>query len=277
MLISSFLFFSCIQSMSETCCSAFRTDPRASRLGEVISAVWPFHTSWPGTLPHWEMESPYSLAKLITWCGNILPSFRPVCALLFHLNMSVIWHPANATALSVLLQEGIRCFHCDMRVPSKQTAHQLPGETCWSQGTHTTCCCSVTQSCPTLCDPMDCSMSGSSVLHYLLKFAQIHVHWVGDAIQPSYPLSSHSPPAFPSIKVFSNEPSLHIRWPKYWRFSFSISPSNEYSELISFRIDLDMWLSRVFSSTAVQKHQFFGAQSSSWSNFHIHTWLLEKP
>ena len=96
--------------------------------------------------------------------------------------------------------------------------------------------------CPTLCDPMDCSMSGSSVLHYLLKFAQIHVHWVGDAIQPSCPLSSPSPPAFPSIKVFSNEPSLHIRWPKYWSFSFSISisPSNECSGLISLRIDSEL-------------------------------------
>ena len=152
------------------------------------------------------MESPCSLAKLITWRGNILPSFRPVCALLFRLNMPVIWHPANPTPLSVL-QEGIRCFHCDMRGPSKQTAHQLLGETCWSQGTHTTCC-SVTQLCLTLSDPMDCSVSGSSVLHYLLKFAQIHVQ---DAIQPSCPLSSLSPPAFPSIKVFSSEPSLHIR------------------------------------------------------------------
>ena len=81
-----------------------------------------------------------------------------------------------------------------------------------------------------LCHPMDCSVSGSSVLHYLLKFAQIHVQ---DAIQPSCPLSSLSPPAFPSIKVFSSEPSLHIRWPKYCSFSFSISPSNECSGLIS--------------------------------------------
>ena len=83
---------------------------------------------------------------------------------------------------------------------------------------------------------------------------------------------------FPSIRVFSNESALRIRWPKYWSFSFNISPSNEYSGLISFRMDwLDQGLSRVFSNTTVQKHQFFGAQLSSQSNSHIHTWPLEKP
>ena len=87
---------------------------------------------------------------------------------------------------------------------------------------------------------------------------------------------------FPSIRVFSNESALHIRWPKYWSFSFSISPSNEHSRLISFSMDwldlLAVWgLSRVFSNTTVQKHQFFGAQPSSQSNSHIHTRPLEKP
>ena len=101
------------------------------------------------------------------------------------------------------------------------------------------CCCSVTRSCLTFCDPMECSFPGFSVLHYLLEFAQIHVHWVGDAIQPSHPLWSPSPPAFnlAHIRVCSNESVLQIRWPKYW--SFSISPSNEYSGLIFFRMD---WL-----------------------------------
>ena len=102
------------------------------------------------------------------------------------------------------------------------------------------CCCgSVTQSCPTLCDPMDCSRPGFSVLYHLPEPAQIHVHWVGDDIQLSHPLSSPSLPAFnfPSIRVFSNESVLRIRWPKYWSFSFSISPSNEFSGLISFRMD----------------------------------------
>ena len=86
---------------------------------------------------------------------------------------------------------------------------------------------------------MDCSMPGLPVLHYLLELAQTHVHWVGDAIQPSHPLSPLLllPLIFPGIRVFSNESALLIRWPKYWSFSFSISPSNEYSVLISFRID----------------------------------------
>ena len=86
---------------------------------------------------------------------------------------------------------------------------------------------------------MDCSMPGFPVHHQLLELAQIHVHWIGDAIQPSHPLSIPSPPAliFPSIRVFSSESVLLIRWPKYWSLSFSISSSNEYSLLISFRID----------------------------------------
>ena len=86
---------------------------------------------------------------------------------------------------------------------------------------------------------MDCSMPGLPVQHQLPEFTQTHVHWVGDAIQPSHPLSSPSPPAFnlsqhPGL-VFS-ESVLLIRWPKHWSFSFSISPSNEYSGLISFRM-----------------------------------------
>ena len=100
-------------------------------------------------------------------------------------------------------------------------------------------CCSVTQWCPTCCNPKECSTLGFPVLHHLLKLAQTHVHWVGDAIKPSHPLSSPYPPAsiFPSIRVFSSESALCIRWPNYWSFGFSISPSNEYSELISFRVD----------------------------------------
>ena len=86
---------------------------------------------------------------------------------------------------------------------------------------------------------MDWSTPGFPVHHQLSKLVQIHNHWVGDAIQPSYPLSSPSPPAsiFPNIRVFSNKTILHIRWPKYWSFSFSINPSSEYSGLISFRMD----------------------------------------
>ena len=96
---------------------------------------------------------------------------------------------------------------------------------------------SVTQSCPTLCNPMDCSTPGFTVLQHLPEFAQTYVHRVGDAIQPSHPLWSPSPPSIlHSSKVFSNKSVLPITCPKYWIFSFSISPSNEYSGLISLRI-----------------------------------------
>ena len=127
---------------------------------------------------------------------------------------------------------------------------------------------SVAQLCPTLCDPMNHSTPGLPVHHQLPEFTRTHVHRLGDAIQPSHPLSSPSPPApIPSnIRVFSNESALHMKWPKYWSFSFSISPSNEHPGLISYRMDwLDLLavqgtLSRVFSNTTVQKHQYFGAQ-----------------
>ena len=86
------------------------------------------------------------------------------------------------------------------------------------------CCCSATQSCPTFCDPIDCSMPGFPVLHHLLKIAQTHVRRVSDAIQTSHPLLSPSLPAFniSSIRVFSSESTLCIRWPNYWSFSFSL-------------------------------------------------------
>ena len=97
---------------------------------------------------------------------------------------------------------------------------------------------SVAHSCLTLCHPMDCSMSVFPVQHQLPELAHTHVHQVSDAIQPSHPLPSPSSPAFnlPSIKVLSNESVLCIRWPKYWSLHFSISPSHEYSGLISFRV-----------------------------------------
>ena len=102
------------------------------------------------------------------------------------------------------------------------------------------CCCSVTKSRLTLWDPMDGSTPGFPVHHQLLELAQTHVHWVGDAIQPSHTLSSPSPPAFNFYQHqgLSNESVLRIRWAKYWSFSFSICPCNEYSGLILFRIGL---------------------------------------
>ena len=99
------------------------------------------------------------------------------------------------------------------------------------------CCCSIAKLCSTLWNPMDCSTPGSLVLHYLPEFAQIHVRWVSDTI---YLILCHPllllPSVFPSIRVFTNESTFCIRWPKYWSFSFSISPSNDYLGLISFRV-----------------------------------------
>ena len=103
------------------------------------------------------------------------------------------------------------------------------------------------------------------------EFTQTHVHRVGDAIQPSFILCRPLrllPPIPPSIRVFSNQSALRMRWPKYWSFSFSIIPSKGIPGLISLQ---SKGLSRVFSNTTVQKHQFFSAQPSSQSNSHIHT------
>ena len=153
--------------------------------------------------------------------------------------------------------------------------------------------------------PTGCDTPGSPVLHYLPEFAQTLVHWIGDAIQPSHALLPSSPPVLnlSQHQGLFHESALCIRWPKYWSFSFSVSPSNEYSGLISFRIDsfdllavqfssvqfsrsvmsdslrphelqharppcpspTPQGLSKVFSSTTVWKHQFFGTQPSLWS------------
>ena len=137
----------------------------------------------------------------------------------------------------------------------------------------------VTKSRPTLCNPMDCSTPGFPFHHQHPELTQIHVHGVSD-------VSNHLilcrplllPSMFPSIRVFSNESVLCIKWPKYWSFSFSISPSNEYAGLISFRIDwLDLFdllaVQEILKSSTPQfkKHQFFDTQPSLWSNSHIHT------
>ena len=146
------------------------------------------------------------------------------------------------------------------------------------------CSCSVAQSCLTLCDTMDYRTPGFPVLHHLPDFAQTYVHWVGDASQPAHTLSSPSPPAF--------NLSLHQGIFQMSQFfvsggqsigvsaSASVLPMNiqdwfplGLTDLISLQ---SKGLSRVFSNTTVQKHQFFSAQLSLWSNSHIYTWLLEK-
>ena len=143
---------------------------------------------------------------------------------------------------------------------------------------------SVTQSCPTLWDTMNCSTPGLPVHHQPPEFTQIHVHRVSDA-------TSHLilcrpllllPPIPPSIRVFSNESTLRMRWPKYWSFSLSISPSNEHPGLVSFRMDwLDLLAIQGTLKSLLQHHSskasILGAQLSSQSNSHIDTWPLEKP
>ena len=137
---------------------------------------------------------------------------------------------------------------------------------------------SVTQSCPTLCDPWTAAHQASLSItnsRILLKLMSI-----GSVMPSNHLILCHPllflPSIFPSIRVFSNESVLHISWPKYWSFSFPISLYNEYSGLISFRMDwLDILavqrtLKSLFSSTTVQKHLFFGAQLSLCSNSHIH-------
>ena len=130
---------------------------------------------------------------------------------------------------------------------------------------------------------MDCSTTGLPVYHQLPEFTQTHVHWVGDAVQLSHPLSSLSPLTFnhSQHQGLFKWVSSSLQVAKVLEFCFSISPSNEYSGLISFRMD---WLDllavqgtlKSLLQHHVQKHQFFGAQLSLQSNSHIHTWLLEK-
>ena len=144
---------------------------------------------------------------------------------------------------------------------------------------------SVTQSCPTLCDPMDCSTPGLPVHHQLPGFTQTHIRWAGDAIQPSHPLSS---PSSSRLQSFPASGSFQMS-----QFYTSGGQSIEVSASASvlpmniqdwFPLGLTGWisllskgLSRIFSNNTIQKHRFFGVQLSLWSNSHIHTWLLEKP
>ena len=126
---------------------------------------------------------------------------------------------------------------------------------------------SFIQSCLTPCDPMNRSTPGLSVHHQLPEFTQTHVRRVGDAIQPSRPLSSPSPPAPipPSIRVFSNESTLRMRWPKYWSFSFSISPSSEHPGLISW---LDLLAVQGTLQESSPTPQFKSINSSALSFLH---------
>ena len=137
------------------------------------------------------------------------------------------------------------------------------------------CChCSVFKLCPTLCDSVDSSTPGIPVLHYFPGCAKPRVLWVGDATQPSHPLSPLVllPSIFPSIIIFFKKSTLHIRWPKYWSFSNSPSNIQDWFPLgLSGLILLYKGLPRVFSSTTVWKHQFLGSQLSLGYKSPIHS------
>ena len=141
------------------------------------------------------------------------------------------------------------------------------------------CCFSVAKSCPTFCTPMNCSTPGFPILHHPPKFAQTHVHWVSDAIQPSHPLSPTSALVF--FNLFQHQDLFHwvisshqvakvleLQLQNQWIFPLGMT---------SFISLLSEQLSRVLSSTSVLTFQFFSTQPSLWSNSHIRTWLLEKP
>ena len=142
---------------------------------------------------------------------------------------------------------------------------------------------SVAQSCLTLCNTMNHSTSGLPVHHQIPEFTETHVHQVSDAIQPSHPLSPLLllPPIPPSIRVFSNESILLMRWPKNWSFSFNIIPSKEIPGMISFRMHwLDLLAFQGTLKSLLQHHSSKASilwhQPSSQSNCHIHTWSQEK-
>ena len=135
----------------------------------------------------------------------------------------------------------------------------------------------VAQLCPTFCDPMNRSTPGLPVHHQFPESTQTHVHQVGDAIQPSHPLSSPLllPPIPPSIRLFSNESTLHMRWPKNWSFSFSISPSTEHPGLISFRMD---WLDlRAVQGTLKSPLQHHSSKASIFRRSALFTVQLSHP
>ena len=138
------------------------------------------------------------------------------------------------------------------------------------------CCRSVAQSCPTLCDPIDCSTPGFPILHHLSELAQLMS--IESVMLSNHLILSHPlllpPSILPSIRVFPNESVLHFRWPKYWSFSFSISPSNDYSGLISFWMDwLDLLAVQGTLKSFLQHHSSKAVLWQSawfWSNSHIH-------
>ena len=190
---------------------------------------------------------------------------------------AVVWEykrPLGSLTLSHLASAGLFLF-CWWWISPPFPRFLLPLGTHQFLQVHSVQFSSAAQSCPTLCDPMNCSTPGLPVHHQLLEFTQTHIHRVSDSIQPSHPMSSLSPPA--------PNPSQHqslFQWVNSVSSLASFLPkksqgwSSEWTGWISLQ---SKELSRVFSNTTVQKHQVFGAQLSSQSNSHIHTGPQEKP
>ena len=141
-------------------------------------------------------------------------------------------------------------------------------------------CCSIVRSCLNLCNPMKCKRQAS--LPFTISLSLLKPLSIESGVSPKHLIPFSFCLNCPSITVFFTESALGIWWPKYWRFSFNISPSNEYSGLIFLRIDWFDLLAvqgtlKTLPSPSVRKHQFFGIKLALWSSSHIHTWLLEKP
>ena len=219
-------------------------------------------TCLPTSFPHWEKISPGDDNS------RALPH-RP------HFESRKLQHSEEAHRQKDTSLE-VRSCHCgwNMYIKVQKTLRCAKGQGSVSDGIwFPSQFRSVSQSCPTLCKPMDCTTSGLPVHHQFPEFTQTHVHWISDAIQASHPLSSPSPPAFnlSQHQALFNKPILCIRWPKYQSLSFSISPSNEYSGLISFRVN---WLDLLEVQGTLESSpapQFKSINSSALSFLHSPT------
>ena len=171
------------------------------------------------------------------------------------------WVDLKNTMLSEISHTKINSMYLCLYMDSKEQKKQIKQNRNRFMIQRTNFCGSVTQTCLILCDPKDCSMPSLPAHHWLLEPVQIHVPCVSDVIQPSHPLLSHSPSPFnfSLIRVFSYKSVLRIRWPKYWSFRFSISPSNEYSGLIYFRMD---WLDLLAVQGTLKHLQYCSSKTS---------------
>ena len=230
------------------------------------SSQWPYQFTFPPTL--WEVPLLFMPSPGFTVCRFSDDGHSNWCEVMsdcsFDLHFSI--HEWRWTSFRVSRQRSFSPNWFQWSGPSG---------TWW-------CCYSVCKSCLTLCDPMDFDMPGFPVLHHLLQFAQTHVHWVGDAIQPSHLLLLPSPPALSLSQhqgLFQWVSSLH----EVAKILAHQHQSFQWMFRVDFFWDWQVWFpcsprdSQESPGTTVQKYQFFGTQPSLWSNSHTHTWLLEKP